>query len=40
MQGRPISLVEAGIPDEESEITLQNNGVDSGRKYKLMDKCS
>ena len=32
MQGRLISLVETGIPDEESEIMLQNNGVGSGRK--------
>ena len=38
MQSRLISLVEAEIPDEESEITLQNNGVGSGRKYKLVRK--
>ena len=36
MQDRLISLVQAGIPNEESEATLQNNGVGSGRMYKLV----
>ena len=33
---RLISLVQAGIPNEESEAILQNNGVASGLMYKLV----
>ncbi len=38
MQDHLISLVQSGISDQESEAILQNNGVGSGRMYKLVRK--